>query len=181
MGVDTRITLPPFVRVRDVADVIGILLGNQRRQVPLGSGYSAVRVDGVQIRSYGNMSSLVECAEIQISSTHGPYTVMYHFEFEDRGNRGLMPRSRPDWLAVGVGLINFFGGEIDYNDCDDKDRDLFVPAKIQLARQSNDAVFDLVQRRKMELHPLTTSDVLAMTPYAAYDVSTNWDGLQGKD
>ncbi len=31
----------------------------------------------------------------------------------------LLPRSTSFWLSVGKGLIDFFGGKMDYNDSDD--------------------------------------------------------------
>jgi len=120
MGVDTRITLPGNVRVQEVADVIGILAGLEPRK-----------------RRFDDKSFHVTVPGVKITPTHAPYVVeiqlvpengalvdgeMYHsvlFFFEDKGTDKLMnPPSTAFWISIGRNIVNLFGGEIDYNDCD---------------------------------------------------------------
>src|SRR5436190_1203003 len=120
MSVDAQITLPGFVSIRNVADAIGILAGNERHiQTLHGSAgdFQVVRVDGVETKG---SSVGPECADIAIRRGNETLLyVLYHFEWKYTGERGLMPPARPEWLAIGKGLVDLFGGRLDYSDWDD--------------------------------------------------------------
>jgi hypothetical protein len=120
MGVDCNIWLPSRVRIRDVADVIGILAGLKPEKHLLQAGGEdglwAVRVPGV---TYEGITTMPECARITIDVQGEKHWTLYHFE-PSNGERLLMPSSTPFWLAIGSGLVKFFGGRLQYQDCDDK-------------------------------------------------------------
>lgn len=173
MGVDARITLPGFVSVVSVADVIGILVGNRKQFGTLPGGHEYVEVEGVEVKG---LPTLPGCADIIIKDETGEvsYYVLYHFEWQHDGTRGLMPRSRPDWLAIGKGLVDFFGGQIDYSDSDDVDVDYKVPPRTELADLNDGEVFDRTQERLRDLQSLTDADIEAMIPHAAYNLAGQW-------
>jgi hypothetical protein len=112
MGVDCKIKLPDDVRVSDVAKAIGILAGLPATRWDIGDkGAYAAHVDGCDVKS---CDPVPECAVINLPDRQ----VLYYFEWGS-GGRGLMPRSTPFWIAVGARLCQFFGGEMDYDDCDE--------------------------------------------------------------
>jgi len=171
MGVDTRITLPPAARVGDVAKVVGILLGLKSSKEPLHDDTWYVAVPGAAIEPSG----VVECALIALK---GPVSVfdgeasvhlLYHFEGDHDGSRLLMPRSYAGWIALGRRLVDFFGGEVDYADCDAADVDYSVPRKDwhEIAPKDGEE-WHAFQQRMLDLPPITKADVKACQQYAAY-------------
>jgi hypothetical protein len=80
-----------------------------------------------------------------------------------------MPRSTPFWIAVGKRLVQFFGGEIDYQDCDEIDVDFARPSKsLKINDPQDDDEWDTFQRRLFRLKPLMVEDIKDADQYAAY-------------
>lgn len=181
MGVDTKILLPPAVRLRDVADVMGALAGFPMEKRYSGAsqteGWSAGRPHNdkaVQVKGY-DTPSLVQCANIILSNTadhqiidgQSGHFVMYHFEGSRTGERLLNPRSTDFWIAIGRGLVDFFGGTIDYSDCDDVSVDYQRPARADIHAEADDEWYAL-QNRKLAVKALTKEDLTAWREVAAY-------------
>ena len=165
MGVDTRIRLPGDVRVRDVADVIGILAG--RKVSWGGSGKSRwVEVEGVTVES---AQGVPQCANIQITPGDGVRPdhiyVLYHFEDDEGNGRVLCPRSTPFWVAVGKRLVQFFGGTVDYQDCDDVEVDFKADKPRSRNNPSDGKPWDDFQAEKAAIVPLTKEDVETCRKY----------------
>jgi hypothetical protein len=72
------------------------------------------------------------------------------------------------WCAVGTALVNFFGGHVDYNDCDDE---ATGPQKTAVPVQRNDPSdnpeWTALQERLMTLGPLTADNIEAHRKVAA--------------
>ena len=77
--------------------------------------------------------------------------VLYHFE--SKHGRLLCPPSTRFWKAIGLGLIKFFGGKIDLNDCDEIDVDK-VARKRYRNNPEDGEEWDRFQRRILNLKPL---------------------------
>jgi hypothetical protein len=124
MGVDTRIALPPSSRIRDVAKVLGKLVGLPHTMEPLGHGSSSYVCD---VRGVAVVACSVETlARIEWSGARVPHMercgVLYHYE-GPRGERLMLPRACDEWIEIGRQLVQFFGGTVDFYDCDDVDVD----------------------------------------------------------
>lgn len=117
MGVDTRILLPADVRVGDVAKVAGAPAGLKPKKMPLGGVSYGVQVIGSKVEP----TTVPEMVAINLNGClvdgEQVHQCYYHFENND-GMRLLMPRSTAFWICVGRGLVDFFGGLVDYCDCD---------------------------------------------------------------
>ena len=165
MGVDTRIQLKPQTQLRNVADVIGVLLGCIPRLEPLGGTNSkSCRVAGVKVAS----STVETCADILIVPEHGETrNILYHFESED-GCRGLLLRCYAENIALGVRLVEFFGGSIDYNDSDESDCD-FTAKGLPFASADAGQSWDQLQEAIHSLRPLTYSEVVGYKKHATYN------------
>lgn len=173
MSTDTEIRLAPAARLGDVANVIGILLGCEKRLEPLGGDSFSCRVDGIK---FSKIDSLPECVSIHITPKTGvPRTILYHFEYGgvSKGGyytkiwRGMMPSSTAVNIALGVGLVKFFGGEVDFNDCDDTDIDFKSPECKDI--RANDGVpWDTLQRRMFAIEPLSELEIKKYSKVAAY-------------
>src|SRR5581483_9606267 len=132
MSVDCHITLPDNVRVDNVADVIGIAAGLKPVWEYSDNGkHKWVKVRGVEARSSGVVPGM---ALISIRSTghllvdgEDQHSGYYHFEACHDG-RLLSVTSTAFWIAVGHRLVDFFGGSIDYQDCDDVEVNYCQPA-----------------------------------------------------
>ena len=174
MGVDCKIILPANVRLKDVADVIGVAAGFKPEKSPLGSSHPdswAVRVPGVRVSSF-NCQGLESCAKIELvgETMDGvkDHYVMYHFEYDD-GQRLLAPRSTAFWLGIGHRLVDFFGGSIDYQDCDDSYKDYSVPGKSdELNQPEGGDEWDSLQERMFAVKPLTKEELKRFNKLTAY-------------
>lgn len=158
MGCDTRIFLPIDVRIENVSTVMGILAGLKPKKRQISENNTITVCEGVKIEHCG-VGSLAACANIFLDH---PYTnlidgelshyVMYFFEGsdDDPNCRMMCPPSTDFWISVGRGLCKFFGGKIDYNDCDSIDIDESFPKPRHSNRpddaewqQFHDAIYDL--------------------------------------
>lgn len=176
MGVDCKILLPGNVRLRDACKVIGVLVGHKR----VMTEEKFLDVNGVTAKKY-EIYSLVECASINIAGISGEALkwrfdkaaeaeVMYHFEPSQGNGRLLMPRSTAFWIAIGVGLVKFFGGSINYSDYK-SELDLVVEAKSndENCPENGEPWHDL-QKRIFELRALVRADFVKAEEHAAYKI-----------
>lgn len=120
MSVDCCIWLPNNVRVRDVANVLGIAAGLFPSRVSISDNKGwYINVDGVSV----SPSVVPTLAEIALRGImvdgENIHWVLYHFEPDRTGYRLLMPKSTAFWITCGCKLVDFFGGEIDFQDCDE--------------------------------------------------------------
>lgn len=169
MGVDCRCYLPAWVRVYDVALVLGILSGLEKSKKPLISADGwYTEVAGVRVVSGGD--SQPQCVWIDCATVSRPRVgVLYHFEPSYGKGRLLMPRSRPFWIAACRRLVDFFGGELDYNDCDESDIDYTVPAKPWEEISPEDGpAWQALQQRLFDLEPLSEEELAWAQTVAAY-------------
>lgn len=164
MGVDCRISLPSDTRVDDVATVIGILAGNKKYWEQSGKA-KWVMAENVKAQP----STMAECAEIVITSPVLNSHVLFFYEWDGPlGYRGMSPSSTPVWCAIAHRLVYFFGGQVDYNDCDTVN----VNFKHKKPRADNghrsDPAWDKFQAELWQLTPLTKADIAEFDKYASY-------------
>ena len=166
MGIDCKIYLPANVAIDNVANVIGILAGAKSKkhyfQDDIKGGWST-EVEGVKITTSG----IPTCAYIEIQGLseasrkcreNNFIHVLYHFE-TPTGERLLMPSSNNFWIAISKKLVDFFGGRVDFNDCDSVEINYKVEPKEDKFNnpQDGDEWYNL-QNRLLELKPLTDDD-----------------------
>lgn len=111
MGISTHIYLPENVRFDDVAKIVGVAVGlpvEYKKFISGNGGYA--RVTGM---THKNSEYSAGCGELIFNGRWA----FYHFECE-RGGRLLSCGGSDFWAAVGRRLVDFFGGYVDYNDCD---------------------------------------------------------------
>lgn len=156
MSIDLNLRLPPNVRVRDVAKVIGKLLGAPARQ---SEGYY-VDVEGYYVDVEG----------VKVDSIWP----LYHFE---HGNwRLIILRSTPKHIALARAIADFFGGEVDYSDVEASrggGGDYVVPSKSDEENHPTDGEpWYSLQNRILTLKPLSKKSVEACKGFAAYPDET---------
>ncbi len=124
MGITTRATLPPHVRVGDVATVLAALAGAPiHKQELRGGGYSAwCEFSKVE------PSVVPEMALVSVNVPGSTLiTCNYHFEGDGGMGEHVISASYSDRnRALLLNLVRFFGGQYDASDCDAVDCDLFV-------------------------------------------------------
>lgn len=179
MSVDCRIFLPPAVRVNDVADVIGALVGlkPEKRKFSQSDGYS-VHVGGVNV--VATSGSVPTMLNISLTAPDGEklvdgeqsHFVYYHFESLDPAGkpcRLLMPKSTAFRIAVGRGLIRFFGGSLDYSDCDEAEVNESRKAKsVSFAHAEDGDDWYALQDAKLAVPAITREEIAACAKHAAY-------------
>jgi hypothetical protein len=166
MGVDCKVSLPANVSFRNVLSVLGVLLGCKATKEPLGRDSWHAHVQGAEARSC-DVTGLVNFV-ISIDGEcvmHHPF----HFEFDSSGRRGMMFGSSPERIALCRALAKFFGGSVDYNDCDNREKDYVVKAKSNAENNPEDGKpWYALQERILKLKPLSKKDIDACREYAAY-------------
>jgi hypothetical protein len=161
MGINTKIFLPHSARLRDVSNVIGMLVG-----CPHTSNRFLV-VDGVEIK--GN-PTMPECPIISIKPEHfskdvfkardgDPIYWLFHYETESDA-RLIAPGSNKFSIALGKRLVDFFGGWVDFNDCDSlhRDHEAPIPAFGVNSAEDGKPFWDL-QKRMASVKPLTLKEI----------------------
>lgn len=161
MGTDCKIKLPTDVRVRDVAKVIAASLGCPTSTEPGGRW---TEVEGYEVRGIDTMPE--RCRIVVKWGTIDRY-FLYHFEPEFEG-RLIMPSCTAANIALGVRLIQFFGGRLDMNDCDDIEVDLEVERPRATNNPQGGKEWDDFQADLLALKPLTQKEVGKWKSRAAY-------------
>ena len=183
MSVDACLTLPWEARVDDVAKVIGMCCGLPASLEALGRGHYA-KVAGI---SASVCDAIPTCCKINwtdISNPEHGRHVLWHHEWNrpragTPGGKGMMPPSTPFWLATCRRLVDFFGGVLDYQDCDA----VYCDYRRKMDHQCNPELegepWDTFQRRILAVLPLCREEVEAMKPHAAYP--DEWAALDAVD
>jgi hypothetical protein len=179
MGVDTDLYLPPYVTVRDVGKVVGILLGcsSEIKTFSSGNGIHCV-VEGVKVKGFDSDYGLAECASIVIDGDQ-PREMMYHFEFStpndrlhNKGWHGIILRSYSPNIALFVAVIKFFGGAVDFNDCDETNIDFEVAPEDSIWghdwSSTDNEEWNELQHKMNALRPLSKDDLRAYALDATY-------------
>jgi hypothetical protein len=164
MGVNCDITLPGNVRVSDVAKVIGRLSGCEAKKTRFSQGggwYTEVKTVNVK------PSTMPECCHIYWQHNEDDRAVLYHFEWESSGNRGLSPNATAWWIAAAKRLVDFFGGSVDFNDCDSIDVDYEKEPNPLNGASDNEEWYQL-QQAIFDVQPLTDEEIQDAERYAAY-------------
>lgn len=172
MGVDTKLSLPPNVRVDDVADVIGVLRGREVELMALDQTSIVARVRGVEVKGSASIPQMCTII-IWLPSVVGEEAVAdssYFFHFECRGGRREMSaRAMAANIALFKAVAEFFGGIVDYNDCDDEDADYIVPDKSDDENHPDDGEpWNSLQQRIAKVKPLKRSQIKACQALSAY-------------
>ena len=137
MGCSTKIYLPPNVRIQDVATVIGILSGDEKKKKYFNEkslqNEFYVTVNNVK---FSNCPSHPECAWINIKCQGSVLEITYQasgfWMFENDifpGWKYLSFGSREYSIKIVKALMEFFGGMADYNDCEGNQMDIEVEPK----------------------------------------------------
>ena len=166
MSENCNIYLPNDVRFDDVCSVIGILLGHERNGVALDDEHSYCHVSDVSSRLVMENRKDKYRPNIWVRGTSIPgYIIImikdnpidheFHeggFHYEASDNMRLISGGNNDfWHQVGKGLVEFFGGYVDYNDCDDIRWDFDSEGMREINNPENDLAWDLFQTDLFEL------------------------------
>jgi hypothetical protein len=82
-----------------------------------------------------------------------------------------VPVGEPDGVVLMTKVVDFFGGELDYNDSDDSECDYSVPEKTvdENSPQDGEAWYNF-QNRVLNIKPLTKEEWEAADKHAAYKI-----------
>jgi hypothetical protein len=177
MGVNVKCEFPYGTRIRDVATVAAALLGHKPRHVAVpGSKSTFARVKGWKFEGVTSDPTLAymvfdttadnPAAKLIRESDGDSYHLLYHFE----GNTGqplISPKCTAAKIALCAGLVKFFGGTVDFNDCDDKRVNMRVKAKADV-RASDDPEWSLFQQRILAVQPITAEEISKYKKFASY-------------
>jgi hypothetical protein len=179
MGVDAQIMLPADVTVQHVAEAMAMCCGYPHSRHPLGDhGDDAdkwfLQVEGWTVQE--TPSALAGTATIMLEHPDVPHLdgekvhhVMFHLEFDHGRRRLLMPRSTPFWIAMGRKLVDFFGGSMDYQDCDAVEVDYESPKPREWNDPDDGESWQQFQIDMEAITPVTRDDILACAAHAAYE------------
>ena len=142
MSVSCNIYLSSDARTRDILDVMGILLGHNKskKYFDRGGGYYCevenidynfpVKMKNQPVAEFKNIYTMsVDVPEMFIIRIQknpidkiDDHMAFFHYDTEP-GMKLISGGNNEFWNRIGKGLVEFFGGWVDYNDCDDIDKD----------------------------------------------------------
>lgn len=168
MGVSCHVTLPHETRLTDVVKVLGALAGNPLTREDFGGGHegwsACLPADTLRTAN----TSVIGMAQILGVAANRPsdpdFYCFYHFE--SKNGRLLMPPSTAWWIAVGRGLVAFFGGSVVASDCDGKT--IYRKPKQKDIHAEDGAAWYRLQNRLLTVKPLTEEDIKKCEKWAAY-------------
>lgn len=167
MGVDCTLSLPPAARVRDVATVVGRLVGLPAVKEQLTDAWYC-KVPGVTVT---NTDSQPDCAWIKWDDA--PFEppggwLLYQFEGHG-GSHVILLRSWAHWIALFRAVADFFGGTVEYQDCDCHGADYTACARpLDEVAPEDGQPWGRFQARLYGLKPLTAAQVAECDQWAAY-------------
>lgn len=178
MGCDCRVYLPDNARLRDIQDVMGALLGFKKEKNELSSGSWAAKIEGVKIENGGSVPEMLILtgkvpdgpAKVARGDNGEGFMAFWHWEGTP-GFHQLSVKSTSFWITVGKKLVDFFGGYVDFNDCDNKEKDYKKKVKTKNENSPEDGKpWEKFQERIMAVKPITTAEFNANLKHAAYNV-----------
>jgi hypothetical protein len=164
MGISTHIFLPDDVRVRDVRTAIAFLAGAEKEKRFLDAGsrpnfWSAHLKD----ENFVRFVPTTEPSYVQLvfdGKQIDGETHMGHYFFEnERGGRLVSTGSNTFWHAIGVRLVQLFGGHIDFNDCDSGDYDYACPKPRETNSPDDGQPWQDLEQALFDLAPITKKDL----------------------
>lgn len=175
MGVNVSVKFPSGVRMSDVATVAAILLGSEKEWDKNGRWINPV--PGVQRES----TSVPEMAYIKlpVKAYNNPvadeirksdgdlYFLSYHYESGKHGETSIIPKCTAAKIALCVGLVKFFGGTVDFNDCDSVNINMRKTPRKPIA-PSDGKPWVNFQKAMDTIKPLTEKDAERVKKWAAY-------------
>lgn len=169
MGVDVRLYLYRSADLKDVANALSILAGNDPNPQPIRGGGKSWEYPQpkVEIKNSGDLSPTMWTIQFNSEQTdpHNQVHFTYVHLTSDHGFGFVAsPPSTPWWIAVCRRLVDLFGGALDYNDCDLSEADYFrfeTPI-------DHDALYVARQRAILDLKPVTGPEIEACRGFAAY-------------
>ena len=178
MGSSCNIFLSQDARIQDVTNVIGILLGQKKAKVQFQSGdgwycdvdsvltvYPMDSKMGVIVAKKHNENIQLKATYLpdmvsivieknNLDKEHHNGTWFYHTDRED-GLIEIIGGASEFWQKLGRGLVEFFGGYVDNNDCDDIDKDFEAVKPRKTNGHYSNADFEAFQEDMWNLQPLT--------------------------
>ena len=168
MGVDCNVFLPDRVRLRDVANVLGALAGLEVIKRPLDDHSWYADAQGITYRTYPEVPEMVT---IEFEEPTGERrSIYYHFESVGPGEstcRTVSMRSRARNIAYGVALVDFFGGSVDFDDCDDTRENHMAYPPLDI-RAEDGELWQSLQSRMLAVQPVSDDTIAKYAHVAAY-------------
>jgi len=151
---------------------MGMLLGCKGHFQLFGTrnkdGYA--EVEGVRVAS---VEGVPECARIVVESPRARENkyLLWHYYADSidgiqKGGKGwheIIGGARALNMALFVGMVDFFGGKVDFNDCDSSEVDYSVKPKESIwghkFSPEDNALWDEMQYKILAVKPLTVADI----------------------
>lgn len=168
MSTDTRVTFVPGARIRDVAKVIGVAAGLPASLEPLDPDSIHLVVSGVDAKT----SWCPEMVTIVVNDPSGNHVANYFFEWDSGlpGCTGILAPCDAFWIAVFKKVVGAFGGEQDYNDCDDTEVDFRSDGTLRPAPDGE--AWETYQRAMLAVGPVTPQELAEAETHARYKVAS---------
>lgn len=175
MSTNCKLYLPSTVRLKDVLTVLSRAVGHKIEKVPFSSGSSSwyAKSDGAYAKPLGTNDH-----EMLYLTWSGGRMIPWTFE-GDGGTRLLFPLSTPFMCALCKKLVEFFGGELIYDEsCDEDDVENVLRVKPKpTVDPKDDSTYEPFQKRLSAVTPLTMDDINEGKIVSAYDHDHDHDYL----
>jgi len=148
---------PPNVKVRNVGTVLGALMGFTVVRRVLDSRDGSTFTQCLAIEIVG-IESLPTCCYLKWSHCNKQGFFLYHHEIDNptsRMSKALTLYDGARWRAIAKKLVDFFGGEVDYDSDDGIYSDYVVEAKpTEEVSPSDGEAWEKLQERMVSAKPI---------------------------
>ena len=186
MGLDVYTYLPPSAESHNILTVTALLAGcpgewksfkdgGSKDYFGVDKKYANFIIYGAEqhhVNQYVPLPSMVLKMHDGNKFIDGNDTISFFLHMESDlfpGFKMVSRYSNPFSGAIGKGLINFFGGLIDYNDCDDIAFNQSKDERSNIAHDGKD--WKNFQKRLSEVEPVTMQNMLDVEKYVGCTVA----------
>jgi hypothetical protein len=172
MGNSTHIFLSNDAQINNVIDVIGILIGQKKQEEYFDNSNpskgSHCKVENVatwvptqdkknEYAVYpqtGSCPSMVNIIIPKNKIDKIDHNGSWFYEGDEPGTREIIGGCSEFWQKIGTELVKFFGGWVDYDDCDGVERDVEFtkPRKTNCTKLDED--FDIMRNDMLKLQAI---------------------------
>lgn len=172
MGTSTHIFLSNDAQINDVIDVIGILIGQKKEEElfdtfrPSKGSYCKVdkvvtwvppadkKNDYAVYPQTGSCPSMVNIIIPKNKIDKMDHNGSWFYEGDEPGTREIIGGCNEFWQKIGTELARFFGGWVDYNDCDAIEKDVEFPKPRKTNCTKRDEDFNTMRNDMLKLEAI---------------------------
>lgn len=167
MSIDCKIILPHTTRGEEIGEVVWIAAGlpfKWESHSHSGGTFHSVRIAAEPVTP-SKLPGLSWLRFKGSSVDDDDHQAVIHHDYWD--GKLVSARGTPFWIAIGIKLVDFFGGWIDYRDDDDSFND-YQKEPVFVEEHDDKELFQAFHDALRAIKPITKEEFALAVPLSAY-------------